>query len=221
MLLLASLTEPIVNLATNVIDSIGLAGVAVLMMLESACIPIPSEATMLFAGFNVADGHYSLLAVTLVGTAANLVGSWIAYAVGYYGRIEVLETHGRKLHISRRNLEQADRWFEHYGSAAVFFARLLPVARTFISLPAGVARMPLLRFSVLTFLGSLPWVFLLAFAGKEAGDNWRDWEDKLRYVDYLVAVLIVAAAVYLVVRWYRRRNEPAADAAEHPADIAS
>src|SRR3954470_11511598 len=99
LLELASLTDPLVNFAVNVIDALGLPGVFVLMLLESACIPIPSEATMLFAGFNVSRGEYSLIAATLVGTFANLCGSWIAYAVGYYGRIDVLEKHGRKLHI--------------------------------------------------------------------------------------------------------------------------
>src|SRR5438132_7966163 len=98
-LLTADVLAPLITFATNLIDSAGLGGVFVLMLLESACVPIPSEATMLFAGFNVHDGHYSLLAITAVGTAGNLVGSWIAYAVGYYGRVEVLERHGRKLHV--------------------------------------------------------------------------------------------------------------------------
>jgi membrane protein DedA with SNARE-associated domain len=215
VLVLASITEPLINFATDVVDKMGLAGVFLLMTLESACIPIPSEATMLFAGFNVSLGHYSLLAATLVGASANLVGSWIAYAVGYYGRLELLERHGRKLHISRRNLEQADRWFERYGSWAVLGARMLPIVRTFISLPAGIARMPFLRFSVLTFIGCLPWVFALTFIGKEARDNWTKWKDSLHYVDYAVAVLIVAVAVYYGLRWYRKRN--ATPVADEPA----
>src|SRR5215210_9108241 len=118
----------------------GLPGIFLLMVFESACIPIPSEATFLFAGFNVARGEYSLFAVVAVGTAANVVGSWLAYAVGYYGRTEWLERHGRKLHISPAHLRWADHWFERYGSATVFFSRMLPIIRTFISLPAGVAR---------------------------------------------------------------------------------
>jgi membrane protein DedA with SNARE-associated domain len=206
VLILASITEPLVRLATNVVGDLGLAGVFVLMTLESACIPIPSEATMLFAGFNVSLGHYSLLAATLVGASANLVGSWIAYAVGYYGRIELLEKHGRKLHVSQRNLEQADRWFERYGAAAVLVTRMLPIVRTFISLPAGVARMPFWRFSILTFVGCLPWVFLLAFVGKQAQDNWTSWKDKLHYVDYVVLLLIVAAVAWYGVRWWRKRR---------------
>jgi membrane protein DedA with SNARE-associated domain len=205
MLLLASITESLANFATDLVDKIGLAGVFVLMTLESACIPIPSEATMLFAGFNVARGEYSLIAATLVGTSANLVGSWIAYGVGYFGRIELVERHGRKLHISPKRLATADRWFAEHGEATVFWTRMMPIVRTFISLPAGVARMSFVRFSIFTFLGSLPWVFALAFIGKQAGANWEDWKDRLHYLDYAFAALIVAAIAYYVVRWRRNR----------------
>jgi membrane protein DedA with SNARE-associated domain len=209
----ASLTDPIVQFAVDVIDKLGLPGVFALMVAESACIPIPSEATMLFAGFNVANGEYPLLAVVAVGTAANLVGSWIAYAIGYYGRVDILEKHGRKLHIKPSHLAWADSWFERYGSATVFFARLLPVIRTFISLPAGVARMPFWRFTALTTLGCIPWIFVLALIGKQAGDHWTRWKDSLHYVDYAVVALVLLGLVYLLVR---RRRRPAA--AESAAD---
>jgi membrane protein DedA with SNARE-associated domain len=215
-IVLASITDPLVEFATNVVGDLGLPGVFVLMVLESACIPIPSEATMLFAGFNVDKGEYHLLTVTLVGTFANLVGSWIAYAVGYFGRVDVLEKHGRKLHIKPSHLATADRWFARYGDATVFFTRMLPIVRTFISLPAGVARMPFVRFSVLTFLGALPWVFALAFIGKQVGERWTDWKDSLHYVDYAVAAIIVLGVIYLVIRHRRGRtggSAPAADAA--------
>ncbi len=207
---LASITDPVVNWAVNVVGDLGLWGIFLLMVPESACIPIPSEATMLFAGFNVSEGKYSLWAAVLVGTFANLVGSWIAYAVGYYGRIELLEKHGKALHIKKSQLEWADRWFEKYGSYAVFFARMLPIIRTFISLPAGVARMPFWKFSVLTFAGALPWVFLLTFLGKQVGANWEDWKEHLHYVDYAVAAIIVVGVVYLFVRWWRGRGTPPA-----------
>ena len=179
MTVIASLTDPIVDVAVDVVGDLGLAGVFVLMLLESACIPVPSEATMLFAGFNVSEGEYSLAMAVAVGSVANLVGSWLAYGVGYYGRVDVLEKHGKKLHIKQRHLEWADRWFERHGDATVFFARMVPVVRTFISLPAGVARMPFLRFSLLTLAGCIPWVLLLTFIGKQAGDNWENWKDKL------------------------------------------
>jgi membrane protein DedA with SNARE-associated domain len=210
---MASITDPIVNVAVDVVDALGLAGVFVLMTLESACIPVPSEATMLFAGFNVSDGHYPLWAAVAVGSVANLVGSWIAYAVGYYGRVDILEKHGRKLHIKKSHLATADRWFERHGDLTVLVTRMLPLIRTFISLPAGVARMPFWRFSVLTLLGCIPWVFMLTFIGKEAGDNWEKWKDSLHYVDYAVVALVVVGVAYLILR--RRRTPP--DAATETA----
>jgi membrane protein DedA with SNARE-associated domain len=215
--LFASITDPLVQFAVDVIDKMGLVGVFLLMVGESACLPIPSEGTMLFAGFNVAEGEYSLFVVTLVGVTANVVGSWIAYAVGYFGRVDLIEKHGRKVLIKPHHLKKADDWFERYGDATVFFSRMLPIIRTFISLPAGVARMPFWRFTILTTLGCIPWVFLLAFIGKQAGDNWEDWKENLHYIDYAVVVAIVVGVVWLFVRWRRRRGadpaDPAVDAA--------
>jgi membrane protein DedA with SNARE-associated domain len=169
---------------------------------------------MLFAGFNVANGEYSLLAATATGSIANLVGSWIAYAVGRAGRVDVLERHGSKLHIKKSHLEWADRWFERHGDATVFFTRMLPIIRTFISLPAGVARMPFWRFTVLTMAGCVPWVLALTFIGREAGERWESWKDSLHYVDYAVVAAIVAGIAYLVIR--RRRGGPP----RSPADDA-
>jgi membrane protein DedA with SNARE-associated domain len=204
MLYTASLTDPLVELATDVIEEIGLVGVFVLMLLESACIPIPSEATMLFAGFKVSDGHWSLFEITAVGSVANLVGSWLAYWLGYIGRIDLLEKHGKKLHVKKSHLDWADRWFERHGDATVFFSRMLPIIRTFISLPAGVAKMPFWRFSLLTLAGCIPWVLMLGFIGQQAGSRWEDWKDSLHYVDYAVAACIVIGVAYLLIR--RRRN---------------
>jgi membrane protein DedA with SNARE-associated domain len=203
-----------VNVAVDIVDAIGLAGVFILMVLESACIPVPSEATMLFAGFNVSDGHYSLFAAVAAGVLGNLVGSWIAYAVGYYGRVDVLEKHGKKLHIKKSHLEQADRLFEKHGDWIVLVTRCLPIIRTFISLPAGVARMPFWRFSILTLIGCIPWVFMLTFIGKQAGDNWESWKNNLHYVDYVVLAAIVAGAFYLFLKWRRGRSDAHAAKAE-------
>jgi membrane protein DedA with SNARE-associated domain len=208
MLLIASITDPIVEVAVDVVQELGLWGVFVLMLLESACIPVPSEATMLFAGFNVAEGEYSLFAAVTAGVLGNLVGSWIAYGVGYMGRVDILEKHGKKLHVKKSHLEWADRWFERHGDATVFFTRMLPIIRTFISLPAGVARMPFWRFTVLTVLGCVPWVLMLTIIGREAGERWEDWKDYLHYVDYAVAAAIVMGIIYLLIR--RRRGGSAA-----------
>jgi membrane protein DedA with SNARE-associated domain len=211
MLHLASITDPAVQVAVDVVDAMGLPGVFVLMLLESACIPVPSEATMLFAGFNVSNGEYPLIAAVAVGSVANLVGSWLAYWLGYVGRVDLLEKHGRKLHVKRSHLEWADRWFERHGDATVFFARMVPIVRTFISLPAGVARMPFRRFSVLTLAGCIPWVLLLTFIGKQAGDRWEQWRDNLHYVDYAVLAAIVVGIGYLLIR--RWRGRPGGEAA--------
>ena len=208
MVPIASLTDPIVDLAVDVVDALGLPGVFLLMLLESACIPVPSEATMLFAGFRVAEGEYSLFAAVMVGSLANLVGSWLAYWVGYAGRVDIIEKHGHKVFIRKHHLEWADRWFERYGDATVFFSRMLPIIRTFISLPAGVARMPFWRFTVLTFVGCVPWVLMLTYIGQEAGERWESWKDSLHYFDYAVAALIVIGIVYLLIR--RRRTAPPA-----------
>jgi membrane protein DedA with SNARE-associated domain len=207
----ASITGPIVDAATNFIDAVGAFGVFVLMTLESACIPVPSEAIMLFAGFNVSTGDMTLLAIVVAGVAGNVVGSALAYAAGYFGRIELLDRN-RLIHINRRHLEQADRWFARHGDATVFFARMLPIIRTFISLPAGVARMPFGRFIALTTLGCIPWVLALALIGREVGDNWEDWRHNLEYLDYVVGAAIVIGIVYLVIR--RRRSGPPAVEAE-------
>jgi membrane protein DedA with SNARE-associated domain len=212
-LVLASVTDKLAEFATNVVGDLGLPGIFLLMVPESACIPIPSEATMLFAGFNVSEGKYSLFAAVAVGSIANLVGSWIAYAVGYYGRLELLERH-KVFHVKPEHLALTERWFERWGGWAVFFSRMLPVVRTFISLPAGVARMPFWRFSLFTLAGCVPWILMLTLVGKAARDNWDVWKDRLHYADYAVAAIIVLGLAYLVVRWLRgRRARPAADVA--------
>jgi membrane protein DedA with SNARE-associated domain len=199
----ADILDPLVRAATDFIDATGLAGVFVLMTLESACIPIPSEAIMLFAGFNVSEGNLSLVGIVAAGVLGNLAGSLIAYAAGYYGRIELLDRN-KLIHVSRRHLESADRWFERHGSATVFFTRMLPIIRTFISLPAGVARMPLGRFVVFTVAGSIPWVLTLAIVGREVGDRWDQWRTHLHYADYAVVAVIVMGIAYLLIR--RRRG---------------
>lgn len=201
--LAASLTDPIVNFAVDFIDSVGVIGVFILMTFESACVPIPSEATMLFAGFNVADGDLTLFGVVAAGVLGNLLGSWIAWAAGYYGRTELLEKN-KFIHINPKHLATADRWFAERGDITVFVCRLLPIIRTFISLPAGVARMPFGRFTALTVAGCIPWVLGLALIGRSVGDNWRDLQDKLHYVDYAIAALIIGGIAYLLIKRYRR-----------------
>ena len=220
-LVLASVTDffldPIVNWGTDFISSTGLPAVFILMTLESACLPVPSEAIMLFAGSSVAAGDLTLFGVVAAGVLGNLVGSWIAYAVGYYGRIDLLEKN-KLIHISPKHLKWADDWFERYGDATIFFSRMLPIIRTFISLPAGVAKMPFWRFSVLTLLGCIPWVLMLALIGKSVGENWEDWRDHLHNLDYLVVVVAIAGIAYLVIR-RRRGGGPGPDEGEPTGSV--
>jgi len=198
------ITAPLVNWVTEVIGSYGVWAVFILMVLESACIPVPSEAIMLFGGFLAGQGKTTLFAVIVAGVAGNLVGSWIAYWVGLKkGRDWALQWHW--LHITPERLDKADRWFERYGSWAVLIARMLPIIRTFISFPAGVSRMPFWRFTVLTIIGCIPWVTLLAWLGLLVGDNWEAVQHKLHYFDYAVALLIVAGIIWMLVRYRRRR----------------
>src|SRR5215210_3892363 len=207
MLIYASVTDffldPIVNASTDFINATGLPAVFALMALESACLPVPSEAIMLFAGFSVSEGEMTLFGAVAAGVLGNLAGSWIAYAAGYYGRIELLEKN-RFIHISPKHLAWADRWFERHGDATVFFSRMVPVIRTFISLPAGVTRMPFWRFTLLSFAGIVPWVLGFAIAGQAVGDNWDDLQEKLHYVDYAIVAAILGGIVYLLIR--RRRS---------------
>jgi membrane protein DedA with SNARE-associated domain len=219
-LILASVTEPIINFAVDVTEKLGLWGIFILMVPESALIPIPSEATMLFAGFNVSDGTYPFWAAVLVACVANVIGSWIAYAIGYYGRLDVIEKHGHKLHIKPSHLQWTDQWFEKHGPATVFWARMIPIVRTFISLPAGVARMPFWKFTIYTFLGCIPWMILLTTIGYYAGENWTKWQDKLHYVDYAVAALILGAIAYFAFKWWNGRGETPADDAASADDVA-
>ena len=184
------IVDPIVDFATEFIDSVGLFGVFFLMLLESACLPVPSEAIMLFAGFNVSEGDMTLFGIVAAGVLGNVVGSWIAWAVGYYGRMELLEKN-RLIHINHKHLDWADSWFQRHGDATVFFTRMLPIIRTFISLPAGIARMPFWRFTLLTLLGCIPWVLMLGVIGKEVGDQWEEWRDYLHYGDYVVLAAVV------------------------------
>jgi membrane protein DedA with SNARE-associated domain len=223
MLVLASISESLVNVAWHFVRDAGLPAVFVLMVAESACIPIPSEATMLFAGFAVADPgqsaahhHLTLFGIVAAGVLGNLVGSWIAYGVGRFGRVELIERHGRWLHLKPSHIAWADRWFERYGAVSILLSRMLPIIRTFISLPAGVARMPFLRFTVLTLLGCIPWVLGLALAGEAVGHEWESVRKGFEYVDYAVVALVVVAIVYAIFRRRRGRGDtgdPAADAA--------
>ena len=189
--------EAIEHFMTQVIGDYGYLAVFVLMTLESALIPIPSEVTMVFGGFLASRGELSFFWVGLIGALANVLGSWLAYWLGIWGGRPLIERWGRYVFLKPHDIDRAHEWFERHGEAAVFVARLLPVVRTFISLPAGVARMPFGRFTLYTFLGCLPWSFALAWGGYVLGENW---EAVLRYGEPISWA--IAIGVVLFIGWW-------------------
>jgi len=205
------------DFVTTAIGDHGLVAIFLLMLLESACIPIPSEVTMLFGGaltataFAGAGHELGFWAVVAAGVGGNLVGSWLAYEVGARGGRPLVDRFGRYVLIRPHEVDRAHAWFERRGEAAVFVSRLLPVIRTFISLPAGVAEMPRRRFALYTALGCIPWSLGLAWLGARLGDHWTKVEQTLRPVSALVVVaLVVGAGVFVVRRWRTVRAEYAA-----------
>ena len=208
------------QLVTEGIAKYGYAAIFLLMVLESACVPIPSEVTMLFGGalvsapFLAPEQQLNLVAVALVGAVANLAGSWLAYWAGYVGGRPLVDRWGRYLLLRPHEIDRAHAWFDRYGHEAVFFGRLLPVVRTFISLPAGVARMNFWKFSLYTLLGCLPWTFGLAFLGYKLGERWEQVERFIQPFSWLIAVLVVAGVAWWVwrrVRYLRAHPVPATD----------
>jgi membrane protein DedA with SNARE-associated domain len=203
------------------IASYGYLAIFVLMVAESACIPVPSEVTMVFGGAlaagAVAGAHLNLALVIAVGVAGNVAGSYIAWGVGAYGGRSAWRRWGRYVLLRPGDIDRADRWFGRHGTKAVFFGRLLPVVRTFISLPAGIARMSPVRFGIYTLAGCIPWTAALAWAGYAVGANWQHVVSAFHGVTYaLVAgiVLIVVVAIVFLVR-RRIRDHGAGDDRDH------
>jgi len=189
----------------SLIATSGYGGIVILMAIESACIPLPSELIMPFAGYLVHEGGMKLLWVATAGAIGCNVGSLIAYEIGYYGGRPLVERYGRWILMGRRELDWADRFFARWGYLAVFIARMLPVVRTFVALPAGIARMPRLRFHVYTFLGSWPWCFGLAWLGMKLGENWRVIGKYLHKFDAVIlVVLVVGLAWFIWSHWQNR-----------------
>lgn len=183
------------------ISGMGYAGVALMMAIESACIPLPSEIIMPFSGYLVSTGEFSLWGVSLAGAIGCVLGSVLAYWIGYYGGRPMAEKYGKYVLVTAHDLDIADNFFKKYGNAAVFFSRMLPVVRTFISLPAGIARMNFPKFVSYTFLGSLPFCYLLAYIGKKLGDNWNTLGVYFHKFDIVIGVIILVGFV-----WYVRRH---------------
>ena len=194
-------------------ERFGYVGVVIAMAIESAAIPLPSELILPFAGWSVSKGltepltssPWSYWGAVIAGVVGNTVGSLASYAIGAYGGRPLVERYGKYVLISAHDLELADRWFAKYGEATVFFSRMLPIVRTFISVPAGIARMPLWRFTLFSILGAVPWVMLLVWGGMQLGDHWLELKHNLRGLDYLIAAVILLGVGLFVWRHVRRR----------------
>ena len=193
-------------------ERFGYIGVVIAMTIESCAIPMPSELILPFAGWSVSRGliepltssPWSYWAAVLAGVLGNTLGSLASYAIGAYGGRPLVERYGKYVLLSAHDLELAERWFARFGEATVFFSRMLPIVRTFISVPAGIARMPLWRFTLFSILGAVPWVMLLVWGGMQLGDHWLELKQSLKGLDYLVAAAIVAAVGIFVWRHVRR-----------------
>lgn len=202
--IITQLIEQLFLFVTDKIGALGYWGVAVGMAIESANIPLPSEIIMPFGGYLVSTGKLNFFWTGMAGTIGGTVGSILSYLLGLWGGRPFLLRYGRYIHISEKSLAMADHWFQRYGEATVFFTRLMPVIRTFISLPAGISGMNFPRFVLYTFLGSLPWCFFLTYLGVKLGEHWGDLKVWFHRADVLVLAAIIGGVLYL---WYRgKRN---------------
>jgi membrane protein DedA with SNARE-associated domain len=206
--LLDAIIAPLATLIITTISSIGYVGIVILMAIESACIPLPSEIIMPFSGYLVSTGRFDLLLVATAGAIGCNVGSTIAYMVGYYGGRPLVEKWGGYVLISRQDLAWVEGFFARFGSVTVFISRLLPVVRTFIALPAGIARMSQPKFQLYTFLGSWPWCYALAYVGQKLGERWNSdpsLRDFMHRFDAVIIVVIVIAVIWYIRRRWKHR----------------
>jgi membrane protein DedA with SNARE-associated domain len=190
----------LIDAVTRLIGNHGFPAVLLLMTLESACIPVPSEVIQLFAGYLVSLHRMSFAAAVTAGVLGNVVGSWIAWGVGYWGGRRFVERFGHLVHVTPARLGRAERWFDQRGEAAVLIGRCVPLVRSFISLPAGIARMPFWRFTLFTLIGCVPWVLGLTLIGVQVGPAWERWRHRFEYLDYVVVAAIVLGIAVMVVR---------------------
>ena len=188
------------NFITQTISSLGYTGVALLMAIESAAIPLPSEIIMPFAGFLVESGRFTLVGLSIAGAVGSVIGSVITYALGYYGGRPLIIKYGRYVLISEHDLHLTEKFFQKFGKLSTFIGRLLPIVRTFISIPAGIGKVPFGSFVIYTFAGSAIWSYLLAWLGMRLGENWHSLESYFRKFDLLIGLVII----FLVIWWVRR-----------------
>jgi membrane protein DedA with SNARE-associated domain len=202
--MITNLIDILANFVVHTIGIMGYPGIFLLMLVESCGILMPSEVIMPFSGFLVADGRMTLWAITAAGTIGNLIGSLLAYWIAYKGGRPLIEKYGKYILISKHDLDLADRWFSKYGDWTVFFGRLLPVVRTYISFPAGIAKMDVKKFALYTTLGALPWTLLFGWLGVKMGANWEAIRTKLHSFDMAMLILVIIFIVWYI--WRHIRN---------------
>ena len=223
--MIAKIIEYLSGFIVATISTLGYSGVVLLMAIESACIPLPSEIIMPFSGYLVSTGQMNLWGVAVAGAVGCVLGSLIAYWVGMYGGRPLIEKYGRYILLSRHDLDLADRWFAKYGEIIVFVSRLLPAIRTFIAFPAGVARMNLTKFVIYTFAGSLPWCLGLAYAGQKLGEQWnkddtlKTWFHRFDFVIGILAVLAVSWWIWRHIKHSRVAPDRAIEARNESPDL--
>jgi membrane protein DedA with SNARE-associated domain len=209
--MIGKILEVLTAFIVATISTLGYGGIVLLMAIESACIPLPSEIIMPFSGYLVYTGRFNLWLVGIAGAFGCVVGSLVAYWVGMYGGRPLIEKYGKYLLVSHHDLDLADRWFARFGEIIVFVSRLLPAIRTFIAFPAGVARMDLKKFIIYTFAGSLPWCLGLAYVGQKLGEHW-DKDPRLKALfhrfDFVIGILLVLAIIWWVWRHLRHSKKP-------------
>lgn len=202
-----SIFDLIANTVIFVIERLGYWAIFAGMFLESACIPVPSEVVMPFSGFASSKGILSFWAVVAVGTAGQVLGSIATYVVGKNGGRNLLEKYGKYVLISKRDIVKADAWFEKYGEATVFFTRMMPVIRTFISLPAGITRMSFGKFVIYSTVGIIPWTLLLTYVGVKMGENWDRIRDIFHGLDLVIAVVLAIGVLYYLKTHFKHLKE--------------
>ena len=208
--MLTNLISTITGFVIHTISTLGYSGVALLMAIESACIPLPSEVIAPFEGFLAYTGRFKMWGVDLEGGVGSMIGRWVTYEIGGWGGRTLVEKYGKYILISRHDLDVADKFFAKHGKWSTFIGRLLPVVRTFISLPAGIARVPLKSFLVYSFVGSVIWTYILAYLGLKLGENWNTLRDKLHGFDTTIIVLIILGIIWWIWRHFKQSRAPQA-----------
>lgn len=203
--MLESIIIGLSNFVINIIDSSGLLGIVLLMGIESAAIPLPSEVIMPFSGFLVAEGRFTLIGIAFAGALGSVWGSWITYALGRYGGRPLARKYGRYVLITEHDLDLADRFFARFGVWATFLGRMLPIVRTYISIPAGVSKVKFWPFTLAAFSGSFIWSFFLGWVGLRLGERWDEIRTYFERLDFVIAIIIIAGIVWWILRHVRNR----------------